>query len=570
MQIFLSSVAKDLKNERQAVIQQISKLGDRPIGMEYFGAAPQPPLDECLAKVEEADLMILVLGPSYGSIHPETGVSYTENEFQHARKIGIDILVFVVPKLADKIAAANDGASAAKYQEFLKSVQAAYLYEEFTNPDHLAAAVSAAISNYKKNHGELGRRLNPFASWNQYFDRLLDPQKYFNHAWSLVGRETVIAQINAFVTSEKKVGILYGAGGLGKSKVLLEFCKSFNEKTSGWEIRFLRESTAWSDEIVRALPADPCIIVIDDVHRFADLDQALALLRSGQYAPRTKFLFTARPSGRRTVETVALRSVDTSELTEIANLSPLKSKEVMELALQALKSAVQQYADRLVRISSDCPLVTVIGGRLISEKRIQPELFATDEEFRKAVLDGFVEELTKILPAPDKIWAELLVLVSAIGPFRIANPQLRETSAKFLQVKPWELVERFGVLEQAGLLRRRGGLLEVAPDVLGDHLLHTRCVSASAQDTGYVAELFSTFAPQAAGNLFTNLSELQWRIDQTSKKPQILASIWSALKEEFATADYFGRVRILEVIESAALYQPAQALDLVRQAISLE
>src|SRR6266404_853573 len=131
MQIFLSSVARDLKNERQAVIHQISKLGDRPIGMEYFGAGPQPPLDECLAKVEEADLMVLVLGSSYGSIHSETGISYTENEFHHAKKIGIDILVFAVTKLADKMATANDEVSAVKYQQFLKTVQAAYLYEEF-------------------------------------------------------------------------------------------------------------------------------------------------------------------------------------------------------------------------------------------------------------------------------------------------------------------------------------------------------------------------------------------------------------------------------------------------------
>src|SRR5712692_3196326 len=81
MDIFISSVGRDLKGERQAAISEVLKLGDRPIGMEYFGASPEPPLEACLSQLADADLVILVLGPSYGSVHSGTGVSYTENEF---------------------------------------------------------------------------------------------------------------------------------------------------------------------------------------------------------------------------------------------------------------------------------------------------------------------------------------------------------------------------------------------------------------------------------------------------------------------------------------------------------
>jgi hypothetical protein len=65
MDIFISSVGRDLKAERQAAIREVLRLGDRPIGMEYFGASPEPPLEECLSQLADADLMILVLGPSY-------------------------------------------------------------------------------------------------------------------------------------------------------------------------------------------------------------------------------------------------------------------------------------------------------------------------------------------------------------------------------------------------------------------------------------------------------------------------------------------------------------------------
>ena len=79
------------------------KVSDRPIGKEYLGTSPEPPLEESLSELAEADLMILILGPSYGSTHSGTGISYTENEFKYAQKAGIDVLAFAVEKLDEKI-----------------------------------------------------------------------------------------------------------------------------------------------------------------------------------------------------------------------------------------------------------------------------------------------------------------------------------------------------------------------------------------------------------------------------------------------------------------------------------
>jgi hypothetical protein len=66
--------------------------------MEFFGASPEPPLEECLSQLADADLRILIFGPSYGSIHSGTGISYTENEFRYTQKAGIDVLAFAVEK----------------------------------------------------------------------------------------------------------------------------------------------------------------------------------------------------------------------------------------------------------------------------------------------------------------------------------------------------------------------------------------------------------------------------------------------------------------------------------------
>jgi Domain of unknown function (DUF4062) len=570
MDIFISSVGRELKLERQAVIREVLKLGDRPIGMEYFAASPEPPLEECLSQLADADLMILVLGPSYGSIHAATGISYTENEFRYARNAGIDVLAFAMERLADRIVAANDATASKKYGEFLHSVTARVKYDEFASPDQLALAVSAAISNYKKRHGELGRRVTPFVTGAEYFSWLLDPNKYFNHSWILVGRQDALSRIQSFATGKGTIGVLYGAGGLGKSKILLEFATKFDEQGTGWEVRFLRETMPLSSNFARGLPAEPCIVIVDDAHRYPELETALTLLHTQQYAGRTKFILTARPSSKQVIEGTLARSADPSETIDLGRLEPLSTPDVRSLAQQALGPDNAIHLERLVRASSKSPIVTVVGGRLIREKQLDPRLFATDEDFQRAVLNRFTEELTKGLPAPPQPWKDLLAVISALGPVRAGDPRIRQTAAEFLKMEPWELVERLGVLEQSGLLLRRGGLVEITPDVLADHLLQSACVSASGEDTGLSMGLFQKFAALAGSDLFRNLGELQWRIDQTKGQPQVLSGIWSTVRTEFASADYATRVEILKVIREAATYQPEEAIEIVKEAIALD
>jgi hypothetical protein len=570
MDIFISSVGKDLRLERQAVISEALKLGDRPIGMEYFGASPEPPLEECLSQLSDADLMILILGPSYGSIHSGTGVSYTENEFRYAQEAGIGVLAFAVEGLTGKIAAANDATGAEKYLDFLQSVRASTTYDPFNNPDQLAAAVSTAIANYKKKHGELGRRVGPFATANEYFAWSLDPRKYFNHSWALEGRQDVLGRMREFATGAGTIGVLYGAAGIGKSRVLLEFAQKFDELGTGWKVRFLRETMPLSSDFARGLPSEPCIVVIDDAHRYSDLETALTLLRTDQYAGRTKFVLAIRSSGRESIEPILARSADTTETVDLGKLESLSSSDVRALASQALGSVYEVHLETLVRASSKSPLVTVVGGRLVREKQLNPALFATDETFRRAVLDKLTTELTISLPAPKKPWKDLLVVLSALGPVRAGDSRFRQGAREFLNMEPWDLIARMGILEQNGLLIRRGGLTEVTPDVLADHLLYSACVSASEEDTGFAKALFEKFAAVSGANLFRNLAELQWRIDQTGRQPQVLSAVWSAVSAEFAAADNAGRVQILDVIREAAIYQPVEALEIVRQAMALD
>jgi hypothetical protein len=570
MKVFISSVNAGLEPERKAVIDAILNLRHEPIAMEHFSASPEPPLEECLSRVEESDILILILGPSYGSIHIGTGLSYTENEYRHGKKLGLEILAFWVQGLESKIDVANPPEFAEKYKKFLADVKSSVTLKAFSNPDQLATAVVTGIHNYESRQGELGRRSNLFATKEDFFESQLDASLYLNHTWELVGREDTLGKLEEFVTSDQKVCLLYGSGGIGKSKILYEFSKSFDEKKSGWDLRFVKQSVPWHADAPRGLTAHPCIIVLDDAQRYADLAPLLGLLQSGQYTDRTKIVLALRPSGKSAVESLVFREVGVSKVETFEPLKALLREDVQKLARQALDAETICYADRLVQVSWDCPLVTVVGGRLIKEKKIQPEEFPSDDDFRREVLSRFTVEVTSALPEPRDLWNKILSLLAALEPVRPESDEFRSQAAKFLGIEAWDLFKRFDTLEEHGLLSRRGGLVWITPDVLADFILQEACVTQKSEDTKYARHLFDEFADHYARNLLRNLAELQWRIDLAAKKPQLLEMIWEDILEGFRAADYANRVHILTMIEPAATLQPIQALKLVREATTLD
>lgn len=95
-QIFVSSTYEDLKMERQEVMAAVVSTGNVPIGMEYFPAGNAAPFDYIKKQIDGADYYILIVAGKYGSINEETGISYTEMEFNYAveRKVPIAVLQY--------------------------------------------------------------------------------------------------------------------------------------------------------------------------------------------------------------------------------------------------------------------------------------------------------------------------------------------------------------------------------------------------------------------------------------------------------------------------------------------
>lgn len=83
-QIFISSTFTDLIDERQAAVEAILQAGHIPAGMELFAASNKSQLEIIKEWIDESDIYMLILGGRYGSIETDSGLSYTELEYNYA------------------------------------------------------------------------------------------------------------------------------------------------------------------------------------------------------------------------------------------------------------------------------------------------------------------------------------------------------------------------------------------------------------------------------------------------------------------------------------------------------
>jgi hypothetical protein len=405
-----------------------------------------------------------------------------------------------------------------------------------------------------------------FQTPEEFFRPWENPERLFHHTWQLVGRAAILEEMHRFVTeNSQRVLVLQGRGGIGKSKILHDFAASFAKQHPAFLLYYLDSSLSLTPEIFDDLPEHPCIIVIDDAHRRDDL--AILLNAACRRTAPTKIVLATRPHGSAPILT-NLRDAGygSEEIVRSPDIGQLSRGDVEALARQALGPSYSGYAERLADLTADCPLATVVGGKLLAERQVSPHLMERDEDFRYIVLTRFEDILIgQVGDAIEPSFCrKLLQMLAIVAPFRDNMDVFIEAAAQFLEIESYELRQALGHLEAAGVLLRRGHTLRITPDVLADHILHNACLSQSGQPTGYAHRIFEAFGGVCPADVLHNLAELDWRQRQGEREaPDVLADIWPEIEEQFRAAPTSLRCHILDLLEGVAIFQPVRVLALV-------
>jgi hypothetical protein len=94
MRIFISSVINGFELQRAAARRAVITLRHEPVMAEEFGAQPSSPQICCLQGLRGSDMVVLILGESYGFVPPGSTLSATHQEYREARETK-PVLAFV-------------------------------------------------------------------------------------------------------------------------------------------------------------------------------------------------------------------------------------------------------------------------------------------------------------------------------------------------------------------------------------------------------------------------------------------------------------------------------------------
>jgi hypothetical protein len=168
--VFLSSTYADLVHERGAVRDAIAKAGYVCEGMELFPASSQKQLDFIKRTIDRCDYYVVVVAGRYGSTD-DSGVSYTEREYEYAISRSIPTLAFLHRDVS-RLPAGNvddERDKRDRLSRFREMLSSTAMVDFWTDPGTLATSVVVALGQEVN--------LNPGVGWIRG-NEAADPRVY--------------------------------------------------------------------------------------------------------------------------------------------------------------------------------------------------------------------------------------------------------------------------------------------------------------------------------------------------------------------------------------------------------
>jgi Domain of unknown function (DUF4062) len=85
--VFICSCLNELRVERERAFDAVTRLAFKSNRMEDFDARTSAPIETCLAEVRASDVLVVIVGTSYGSTVPNLGWSFSQAEYEEGFKL---------------------------------------------------------------------------------------------------------------------------------------------------------------------------------------------------------------------------------------------------------------------------------------------------------------------------------------------------------------------------------------------------------------------------------------------------------------------------------------------------
>ena len=375
--------------------------------------------------------------------------------------------------------------------------------------------------------------LSIFLPWQDMFRYEVQGKKpLLRYDYETFGREDEIHHFRKFIQdSDKRLLIMYGSGGIGKTKLAIDFAKTVEQDYEDYDPLFIRVDTSnFENAIEDILPSRKYIFFIDDAHGFADNFGNLKEILNSE---DSKVVLITRKSFKTSIKGYFLSALPEGAVDE---------QEILKLPREKMEEFVQQYTEEplpkelflagLTRIGRDTPLIAVMVIDALNNGRDLANL--TETELVEYMFESY-------LPDMDNPRRRLLNWLSGIAPIDVENTQIRDKLAELLKVETYEIEWYRDDLLKGGLLLQAGRKQRVFPDPLNDYILRRACLLSNDQPSSFHERLLEEFLPILPINVITNLA----RVENVTGEKTLLDVYVASLKSEARDGDNAVREYIL-------------------------
>ncbi len=169
-QVFVSSTYSDLRDEREKVLHELTRIGYMAVGMEQFPATDEEQLEYIQKIIDESDYYVVIVRGKYGSLASD-GISFTEKECDYALATKKPVLAFLFknPGQLKVDETDNDPEKARKLIAFKKKLEERRIVKFWESREQLTNDIKDSINDIV--------RRRPGVGWIRG-DQALDPTVY--------------------------------------------------------------------------------------------------------------------------------------------------------------------------------------------------------------------------------------------------------------------------------------------------------------------------------------------------------------------------------------------------------
>ena len=398
-----------------------------------------------------------------------------------------------------------------------------------------------------------------FLPWQDMFrNQIAGENKLLRYDYETFGREDEISQFQTFVQDpNKRLLMVYGSGGIGKTKLAIEFAKTVEREHTDYEPLFVQMAGDNFESVLADIPPNRnYIFFVDDAHDFIDnLGGIRIVLKSPEYSQSKAVLITRKPFKAFLEESfrTALPDGAVDDL-EIEKLSLEKTKRFIGTYTRIPDNAM---LTELVKIARDTPLIAVMVIDLIN-KNISPLKDLTKDKLIELTFESYLNDIFRRYPESSER-RKLLEWLSGISPIDVESSQIRDKLAEVLKVKPYEIEQYSDNLKNEGLLFQYGTKQRVFPDPLRDYILRKACfLSDDKRPSSFHDSLLKEFLPLLPVKVVINLA----RVENITGEKNLLDEHVASLKTRARGGDNFVRMDILEQMVGISYFRPDDAVEI--------